>query len=61
MLKKKNEGKPRNHFRGSRESKKKEDEVEVDGKLKGERSRSTDLVFSSIGSALNQTESRRKE
>ena len=54
----KKEGKAQNHFRGSRDSEKKEDE---EGKLKGERSRSTYLVFWSLGSALNQTESRRKE
>ena len=55
------EGKPQSHFRGSRQSMKKEDEVEADGKLKGERSRSTYLVFWSLGSVLNQIESRRKE
>ena len=38
---KKKEGKARSHFRGSRDSEKKADEEEEDGKLKGERSRST--------------------
>ena len=55
---KKKEGKARIHFRGSRDSEKKEDE---EGKLKGDRSRSTYLVFWSLGSVLNQTESRRRE
>ena len=58
---KKKEGKARNHFHGSRGLEKKEDEEEEDGKLKGERSRSTYLVFWSLGSALKQTESRRKQ
>ena len=49
-----------NHFRGSRDSEKKEDEEEEDGELKGERSRSTYLVFWSLGPALNQIESRTK-
>ena len=49
---KKKEGKARKHFCGSRDSEKKEDE---EGKLKGERSRSTYLVFWSLGSALKQT------
>ena len=61
MSRKKKEGKARNQFRCSRDSKKKEDEEEEDGKLKAERSRSTYLVFWSLGSALKQTESRRKQ
>ena len=58
MPRKKKQGKARNHFRGSRDLEKKEDE---EGKLKGERSRSTYLVFWSLGYALKQTESRRKQ